>query len=494
LTIIAPSNYRAPDSTADSSAPSALAWAMAAACAVYGALLIGGEKLLNDADTLWHIAAGRWIWLHRAVPTIDPFSHSFQGQPWVAHEWLAECLTAALYDRLGWTGVVIGAAFAGAAAFAVLSYALSRFLAPKFALPAAALSFVLAAPHMTARPHLFAMPLLVLWVAGLVSARAARRTPSPWLLPVMVLWANLHGGFVVGLALCAGLAAEAVLAAPGQARRPTLRKWGLFVAGAGLASLVTPQGIAGWLFPLRLMSLGFSLDFVDEWHAPDFAHFQSIELWFAGFAALLISYRPRPSPIRVLLLFALGYMAATHARNAELLAFIGPLLIAEPLGKVMRDRPSSLDPRAGLALSVFALCAIAAATSWAAMRGFTREDSHIMPAQALAAARDSGLNGPVFNDYDFGGYLIFSGVPVFVDGRVDLYGDAFMRAYAGAEANEGDALPRLLQRYHIAWTLLPPAAAAVKALDRMPEWRRVYADDKAVVHRRIRETRFAASD
>jgi hypothetical protein len=161
---------------------------------------------------------------------------------------------------------------------------------------------------------------------------------------------------------------------------------------------------------------------------------------------------------------------------------------------VMRDRPPSLDPRAGLALSVVALCAIAAATSWAGLRGFAREDSHVMPAQALAAARGSGLNGPVFNDYDFGGYLIFSGVPVFVDGRVDLYGDTFMRAYSRAEANEGDALPRLLQRYHIAWTLLPPGAAAVKALDRMAGWRRVYADDRAVVHRRIRETRLAASD
>jgi len=127
---------------------------------------------------------------------------------------------------------------------------------------------------------------------------------------------------------------------------------------------------------------------------------------------------------------------------------------------------------------------VVAATGAASFRGYAHEDPAIAPAQALAAAKRAGLTGPVFNDYDFGGYLIFEGVAPFVDGRIDLYGDDFMRAYAAALSAEGDRLPQLLARYHIAWTLLRPEEPAAAALDRDPAWERVYADANAVVHRR----------
>jgi hypothetical protein len=125
-----------------------------------------------------------------------------------------------------------------------------------------------------------------------------------------------------------------------------------------------------------------------------------------------------------------------------------------------------------------------AATAAASLRGYAHENPAIAPAQAFAAAKQAGLTGPVFNDYDFGGYLIFEGVAPFVDGRIDLYGDDFMRGYAAALAAEGDALPRLLDRYRIAWTLLKPGEPAASALDRDPAWERVYADASAVVHSR----------
>jgi hypothetical protein len=127
---------------------------------------------------------------------------------------------------------------------------------------------------------------------------------------------------------------------------------------------------------------------------------------------------------------------------------------------------------------------IMATTGVASLRSYTHENPAIAPASELAAARQAGLTGPVFNDYDFGGYLIFERVAPFVDGRIDLYGDDFMRAYAAALAAEGDALPSLLDRYRIAWTLLKPDEPAVAALDRNPGWERVYADPSAVVHRR----------
>jgi hypothetical protein len=108
----------------------------------------------------------------------------------------------------------------------------------------------------------------------------------------------------------------------------------------------------------------------------------------------------------------------------------------------------------------------------------------VMPSAALAAARQAGLDGRVFNSVRFAGYLIFEGVPVFVDGRADLFGDAFLERYVAAANAAGNRLPDLLDRYRVQWTLLEPSSPAVGLLDRLPGWQRVYADPDAVIHRR----------
>ncbi|HKX09267.1 MAG TPA: hypothetical protein VJN67_13795, partial [Stellaceae bacterium] len=309
------------------------------------------------------------------------------------------------------------------------------------------------------------------------------------------------------------LATEAVLTAEnGPVRRAAILGWGRFVAGAALASLLTPYGTAGWWFPFKLMSLSFALDFVGEWHAPVLGATEPLVLWLAALAAFTLATGLRAPLFRVLMVAGLIAMAMSHTRNAELLAVLAPLLFAPSLynatypiplrpggrraevrwgeGQNSLDRPTSPslsapEGRRGMRTSGAVLIAVvAAATAAAAFRGYPHENPGIAPASALAAAKQAGLTGPVFNDYDFGGYLIFEGVLVFVDGRIDLYEDQFMRAYAAALDAEGDALPRVLDRDHIAWTLLKPEAAAVTALDRDPRWERVYADASAVVHRR----------
>jgi len=451
--------------------------------ALYGLLLIVGERLLNDPDTYWHIATGRWIWANAAVPATDPFSHTVPGAPWLAHEWLSELILAGAYGALGWAGAVALAAFAVAASLAFLMRALERAVRPAVALGATAMAFFLMAAHLTARPHALALPILVVWAGALVSARDRSLVPSLWLLPLMALWANLHGGFVIGLGLAGVLAVEAVLTAqPGAARRAVIWGWGRFVVGAALASLLTPQGVAGWWFPFKLMSLGFALSFVGEWHAPVLGPLEPLVLWLAVLLAFALGIGLRAPLSRALMVAGLVAMALSHTRNAELLALLAPLLLAESVGRLARPSEPLAGPQARCiaALAIFIL----AATTAASLRGYAHENPAIAPASALAAARQAGLTGPVFNDYDFGGYLIFEGVSPFVDGRIDLYGDDFMRAYATALAAEGTALPSLLDRYRVAFTLLKPGEPAVAALDRDPRWERVYADAGAVVHRR----------
>jgi len=105
------------------------------------------------------------------------------------------------------------------------------------------------------------------------------------------------------------------------------------------------------------------------------------------------------------------------------------------------------------------------------------DNGRFAPAAALAAVARHRITGPVFNDLNFGSYLIFSNIAPFVDGRVDVYGDGFLKRYETV-----GELPALLIQYKIVWTLLEPENPRVALLDLLPGWRRLHADDLAIVH------------
>jgi len=443
----------------------------------YAVAIFLGPRLLADPDSFLHVAAGTWIWTHGAVPSTDPFSATMQGAAWTAHEWLAELCFAGAFAALQWTGVVMLTALAIAAAFAALGATLRATLPARGVALLLAASFILVAPHLVARPHVLAMPMMVIWTGGLLRARAAGRAPSYALLPILTLWANLHGSFPLALALAGVFAAEAALAAPDPAaRRGCVVNWGLFIAAAALASLLTPLGLAAWRFPLELQGMSYSLSLVGEWQASDFSHFQPLELWLLGLSALALGGAVRLPWLRLLLLLGFMHLALVHARFDDVLALLGPMLIAPCVRPFFDEARAPVVPTkwtVPLALAI-GLCA----TTLGVARETTNADPRIAPVAALAAL-PAGVG---FNDYDFGDFLIYSGVAPFVDGRLDLYGDSFMRAYMDALDAKGEALSELLAKYHVAWTMLKPDRPAVALLDRLPGWHRAYADASVVVH------------
>jgi hypothetical protein len=193
------------------------------------------------------------------------------------------------------------------------------------------------------------------------------------------------------------------------------------------------------------------------------------------------------------MLLLLLHMALQHRRHGELVGLVAPLLLAPALAPQLRaltagrsagpvDRslaelakPASLR---GVALAGVALVAVSAAV----LHGAAVRSDVAIPAAALAAVEAAHVTGPVLNDYGFGGYLIFAGIPPFIDGRAELYGDEFFKRYVQAMLLESDELPNLLDQYGIAWTLIAPERPAALLLDYLPGWRRLYADDVAVVH------------
>ena len=460
--------------------------------------LVDRRALLNDPDTYLHIAAGRWMLAHGALPAADPFSHTMAGAHWAAPEWLAEIVLAAFYNTGGWSAIVVLAAASFAASLAILTRYLLRHFDPLPCAVAAIAAMALVLPHLVARPHILALPPLVLWSASLFAARDAGRAPPLWLLAVMPLWANLHGSFLFGLALAGFLAAEAVLwPASGHSRAAEARRWGLFVIVAIAAAMVTPSGVAGLVQPFRLMAMPALYSSFSEWLPPDLAHTPELELWLLGALALGFLSGMRLPLSRLVLLLALFHMALHATRHADLLGLVGPLVVAGSLGPALAAR---LRPAASSALTrglarlaaparapaIAIALGLALAIAWPTLAGpLARGDDAVTPASALAAAQRLGLSGRVFNAERFGGYLVFAGVPTFIDGRIEMYGNDFLAREVAAEYGDVATLATLLDQYRIDWTLLPPQSGAAKALDHMPGWRRLYADDYAVIDGRV---------
>jgi len=435
------------------------------------AMTLFAPVVLNDGDTFWHLAAGDWIITQRMVPHTDPFSYTFAGAPWVAHEWLSEVLMAASFRVAGWSGVVVLTALAAGLTMFQLARHLGRWLSAGPSLLLLLLATACIATKLQARPHVLALPVLEAWVAGLFIARSKGCVP-PWrLLPIMCLWANLHGSFILGLFLVAPLALEAVLAEPAAWRRVTAR-WGWFLLAATAAALLTPHGWAGLLFPFQLMGMA-ELNEIAEWQPPDFGTTQPLEIMLVAGLGVALTRGARLPPVRLLLLLGLMHMSLHHTRHQVLAGLIVPLLIAEPLGAALAPGPAAYHSgrwrMGGLAVMV----------GLAALRlllPIVRVDGPAAPVTALAHVPPALATEPVFNGYNYGGYLIFNHIRPFIDGRADMYGDAFMRQYVLATLPERAALETAFRDYGIRWTILPSGSPVVELLDAMPHWCRLYAD------------------
>jgi hypothetical protein len=449
-------------------------------------VVLFAPQVLNDGDTWSHVAVGQWIIQHHAVPRTDPFSLTLAGAPWGAHEWLAELAMAAAYALAGVSGVLILTACCAALTVWLLARHLALWLEPLAASVVLIFALGCIASGLLARPHLLALPLMELWAAGLVMARSGNRAPALWLLPVMTLWANLHGGFAFGLALVLVFGLEAMIAGS-QPRWRTARAWGGFFVAAVAAALLTPYGFHGLVFPLQLLGLTHLAE-IGEWRSMDFSRLQPLEVALLVLLYVCLSRGVRISRVRLLLLLGLLYMALRHTRHQMLVGVVAPLLLAEPLARALCQKPLrnlTESRRAAMARALAVLTVLAALTGFRLAHAAALRDGPTSPISALAQVPPAQRAQPVFNDYAFGGLLMLEGIKPFIDARAELYHDDFLGAYLEMMHPDRAALEEAFRRYGITWTILATGSPAVAVLDMLPGWRRVYADRFAVIH--IRE-------
>jgi hypothetical protein len=452
--------------------------------------LSAGEILLRDSDSMWQIKVGQWILEHGAMPSSDVFSFTRYGEPWMSSSWLSQVIYAIAYGPGDWAGPVILTSIAIGVTVAIFLHLLSPYIDSARAILIMTLALLASTTHLFARPHVLALPVLLAFIGGLIAAADRRTHPSWWLLPLMALWANLHGGFVLGLALIGPIGLEALWSAAPRRRVRLALRWALFGVAAVAASCLTPYGWNSLLGATKILSLGKLLSLIGEWKPADFSTFTFFEAALLGLVGIAFYRKLTLSVPRILLVLGLIWMALTHVRNIEVFAFIVPLVLAKPIaeqwGTAEAAQPGFDRTRSMPAITILAAVAIAVG-GWASTRVFVAQHHfaflpYVTPVAAVDLLQQRKAQR-VFSTAPFGGYMIARDMKVFIDGRAELYGEQYVVDYFNAiEARNVGELLSLLDKYRIDATLLNATSPAGYALDHVKGWKRLYKDDTAVIH------------
>jgi hypothetical protein len=441
------------------------------------------NDVFNDGDTYWHLATGRWILEHGKVPLTDPFSHSMAGQPWQAHEWLADIFMYGSYQLGGWSGLTLFVGMVAAVGASLLAMHVSRSLGGITLICTLALSLASTSQSLLIRPHALMLPLLIFWTIQIMEAREKDKAPPLALAALMIVWANLHASYIFGFVVAGAFGLEALWEAPKERRLIVFRDWAIFGALSLVAICLTPFGIPGVIFPFKVLSFTF-LNVINAWRQADFSSIRAFQISLLVAILVILARGVQVKPMRALLLVTLLQMALQHRRQVIVLVLLAPLLLAEPLARALKqmrreDRPVADWRAPAIAFAMLALVIGGVRLATPLKRG----DERVTPYSAMRHVPKSLAAMPVLNDYSMGGYLTFIGVKPYIDGRADMYGDEFVSDFMKLiHAAEPSHLQRLLDRYHIAWTIFSKDDVMVAGMDQRPGWHRLYADGTAVVH------------
>lgn len=478
------------------------------------ALVVMPLRETTDPDLGWHLATGEYV-LTQGIPTSDPFSFTRFGEFWTAHEWLTDVIMALIVRAVGLPGLIVFYAGVIALTFGLV-YARSDgqpYLAAFVVLLAALVSGITwgARPQMI---NLLGMAFFT-WVIEGVRVKQLRWR-ALWLLPLgSALWANLHSGYLVGVVLVAVYAVGEVLTllTPGLFGRDDGRalgwpgvKWlGGTAVACLLAAAANPQGVFLWIYPFFTLGSGAMQTYIQEWQSPNFQFFP---FWpFAGLLGLgvltwLVSGR-KPTWTDLLLFGGTGLAGLWSARHVSLFAVVAAPVVLRALTPWLRNvlastplrplvypeaAPSTTPLLKGVNIVVFVvLVGLGGLQLVNVVQRNEAAMARVFPVAAVDYLIDSGLaDQPGWNSYNWGGYLIWRGIPVFVDGRADVYYDEFLLYYLQTfQAQPGWEIP--LNDYSVGWVLTETGNPLATVLTLSPAWESAYSDGQADIFVRVNE-------
>lgn len=481
-----------------------------ALAAIMGAIFIVALAPRLDTDFWWHLKDGQYITSHLVVPSRDFMSYTMTGHPWTDHEWLAEIGIWGSYSLAGLWGPIVLFAFAIAGTFAML-YGRMRLLRiqPVLALFVMAMSFMASSASWGPRIQMITLFFLSAYLLVLDRFRRSRNHRLFILFPVMMLfWANIHGGFVLGpVVLGITVVGEWLNRRTHHPDAWTERniKMLTFACAASFAvTIVNPNTYRQLLYPLTFVLPNAYTNLIQESASPNF-HLPVMMLFEAMLLLLISAFfiaRPRVNWTHLFMVLAFTHLALSQVRNVAIWAVvIGPLVAVylqasgPALGElfprlVPRRRP--VDRTRGAAFSLLFLVLLAIvypleATHFVNANSLRQAEDSQYPSGAIAYMKSHQLPPHVFASYNWGGYLLWNTFPRYrdyMDSRADtLYNDRILSAYIEAYAG-GPHWRRVLNRYSVGDVLIEPTAPLAQLLTESHGWKQVYRDSVSVLFTR----------
>ncbi|HTR22643.1 MAG TPA: hypothetical protein VMI10_01565 [Terriglobales bacterium] len=495
---------------------------------VFWSLLAGSlsNRPLADPDIGWHIRTGERILSTRTLPRTDPFSSTMHGQTWFAWEWLYDIAIGILYRAGGLNGVVWLCALIVAATFTLLlAQMIQRGTGLLLAIVLMLLAELVTTIHLFARPHIVSWFLTLLWFAALERwERGDVPRWLPWFFPLSVLlWVNLHGGWLFAFSLFMLYLVAAVVeswrtadpfAALASRRRARAMSWA--GAASALATLASPFGWNLHIHIYRYLTDRYLMNRISEFRSPDF-HGWAPRFFVIILLLALIAFSRRRRALRlshllaVLLTVYAGFLSSRNLPVSAMLIVLicGPLLWEDMVALANRPGTSGwlrtslvgivefsdrmgqqeLKTRGHLWPSVAVLVALAVCVNGGRLGSRRIIDAHFDSSKLPIAASDflqsQPNRDPVFSTDSWGSYLIYRMYPtrqVVIDDRHDLYGSARVRDMLILTQGE-TGWRDVLERWHIQTVLLPRGSTLANLLRELPQgWRKTYTDEVAVVY------------
>jgi hypothetical protein len=467
------------------------------------------DPLLNsDGDLARHLAHGRYILAHGHLITTDPFSFTRPGAPFLGFEYGSQIIFAAAERIGGLPAVAILAGLLLAVTYAMLaSFMLRRGVDPLLAYLATTIGAALGAGHWVARPHLFSLLLSLLLLEMLESPKAR----PLWQYGLLfALWANIHGGFVLGLILIgvylAGALAEWLTAGPTSEFKPRARHYAGALIVALLATLLNPHGLELQRHLLAFFGQKYLFDNTAEFTSPDF-HDIVGKMFLIGLLLSVVSLilvQKRPSLPRLFVVCAMTAFALNAVRNVALFGLIAIPLVAlhvndawqrlpDPGG--VRGRFSQTAQRTStvpwcLGLTVL-LVVLGASRGRVGSTQLIRDgfNPETFPVTAVAKGRWAGLEGHIFSEFAWGGYLVYAWPEqrIFIDGGTDFFGPELFKEFADIKQLR-PGWRKLFEQRDISLALLRRQTTLSHELARDPRWHTWYCDSLSVLLRRSENT------
>ena len=461
------------------------------------------SRPISDADFWFHLKTGQYVFANGGVPRSELYSFTYHGIPWVAHGWLSGVLFYAVWSTVGPKLLILLFAALTAVAFWIAFKRANSY--PFFAGLAVLIAVWTSLPNIGVRPRVFTILFTSIYLALLGRLSTGVKERWIWLLvPLMTLWANLHGGYLIGFALIAltaiGMTFDrwaGVLEKPeGFVRR--LRVVALLFAGCGFAGLLNPYGIKLYTAPIAVLRSSIFQDLVNDWLSPDFhlASTRPLMILILLTIAVLVLSPKRPKPSEVLLFLATLYATLRTQRNAVVFALVAAPMLATyfqnwfdstSFGKSFSAGRAHADPRFELILAIGLLLPLVPLALKLRTTVYSNPTQELLgvPVKAVEYLKQNGIAGNTFAVPNvWGAYVLWAAPnnPVYIDGR-DVYPDTFVKEFVDIYKGRID-WRRIFDERGVQIVLVEPDTLLAREVGESAGWEKVYQDDISVVFRR----------